>query len=853
MVMARVRIAACAMIAMSLCLSASARVLKDIALETEGDVKLAEIRLGSPVAIDEIVERSPKLLRIRLSPSAADRGWSSSEMTFEGDDQDIQRVGIEGSEKSGLVLSVEFRRNVYVELLPQFDGAHVVLKYAAKRKHRRLAKVPRRIDSGFFAVTLKPRAEAMLTLADIPRAYAGSHDVYVKTPRKRDEQVLRLGFFQTQQTAEQAARMLASAFPNALVEPVSKAEMNYAAAFRLNPRRYVTRFGIAVPAERRDEDQLGFEIKPVTPTSIVNAAEVAVLTPWVEREAPPLATVDSVVTGAAALNRQGSADPAGKVDGYYGGDADMAVLVEARRAMAAQDYAKAIGLFTKARALASSREEAMETLEMLAVAREYNGQLAHAKRLYEEFLTTYGDGAEAVRVRQRLASLVAVNRAPNSKLRAAKHRAPDDDWKLAANVSQFYQRRSIDVNGRSSVAIDGIFNDANLMLRKNGAKLDQEARISLSYVADFSDRMRGRTFRASTVYWDGYVNRLRTGVRIGRQNRHGSGVLGRFDGLFVSHDLTSQISLGAVAGYSVDSTFDNPSTERPFYGVSAAFETAEGGARIEPFLVQQYVDGILDRRAVGMQAQMRTKRAMVFSLVDYDVHFGALNNLTVMSNVKLSPGTTLNAAYDFRRSPYLTTRNALIGQPYDDLTDLEREIVELELRDIAVDRTASNQNFRLGLNSKLGKRWSLTADVTAWQTSATTSSANVLGFEARDGVYYSLQVRSTDVFGTANFSSVTVRRSELDTSSTTSVLWNNRFVLGGRWYLQPRMRYDYRTFDETGQVQTTLVPTMRVDYRHGRRLRFEVEAGYEWTTRETAIRDFDISGLFIRAGYRALL
>ena len=48
-------------------------------------------------------------------------------------------------------------------------------------------------------------------------------------------------------------------------------------------------------------------------------------------------------------------------------------------------------------------------------------------------------------------------------------------------------------------------------------------------------------------------------------------------------------------------------------------------------------------------------------------------------------------------------------------------------------------------------------------------------------------------------------------------------------------------------------PTLRVDYRLGRRLRFELESGYERSSREMADRDLDMTGFFIRAGYRASL
>ncbi|MEJ2088227.1 MAG: hypothetical protein P8Y69_07100, partial [Gammaproteobacteria bacterium] len=72
-----------------------------------------------------------------------------------------------------------------------------------------------------------------------------------------------------------------------------------------------------------------------------------------------------------------------------------------------------------------------------------------------------------------------------------------------------------------------------------------------------------------------------------------------------------------------------------------------------------------------------------------------------------------------------------------------------------------------------------------------------------------------------------------------------------RWYVYPRFRTDHRSFERNGDEQWTFRPSFRVDYRLGRRIRFETEVGYEWSTRDMADRALDISGLFIRAGYRA--
>ncbi len=82
--------------------------------------------------------------------------------------------------------------------------------------------------------------------------------------------------------------------------------------------------------------------------------------------------------------------------------------------------------------------------------------------------------------------------------------------------------------------------------------------------------------------------------------------------------------------------------------------------------------------------------------------------------------------------------------------------------------------------------------------------------------------------------------------------WNNRLRLFGSWWVYPRVRLDYRSFGRTDQTQISIIPTLRLDYRRRAKLRFELETGYEWTTRKSPIGELDVSGLFVRAGYRAM-
>jgi len=129
---------------------------------------------------------------------------------------------------------------------------------------------------------------------------------------------------------------------------------------------------------------------------------------------------------------------------------------------------------------------------------------------------------------------------------------------------------------------------------------------------------------------------------------------------------------------------------------------------------------------------------------------------------------------------------------------------------------------------------------------------NVPGLESRQDFYYSAQLRANDMFGSNSYGSVQVRFADTETAQTIGLYLNNRLALGTDWWLYPRLLIDTRKMLDRDDDQLRVKPSLRLDYRFARRLRFEAEAGYEWTTRDTEGASLDIKGLFFRVGYRAL-
>ncbi|MFK7913778.1 MAG: tol-pal system YbgF family protein [Pseudomonadales bacterium] len=795
----------------------------DVFGTSDSDAKTVEIRFSQPLTvIEQLPAPQSEQIVLRLSPvNAKDYlDWSYSQLEFDESDHLVSSVTLEGSRAKDLSLTITFRKPVFAEVLPQYEMNHVLLTYGQPGATRGLAQAPKKANK-LFALTLESRAKAVPELKDVPQSIAEDHLVYVVPFENAGQtwQRLRIGVFDTPGDAERVKALLSASYPESTVSEISEAESQFAQQFRLNPDIALRR--AREPQALSESDNVTLNVRAVTPSSID----------------------DEVVAGQTPKQWQ---KPEPVEPSRW-----AALVAEADDAFNAQDYSKAIRLYTK---LSEQTDGpiAEHALERLGLSRELQRQIAQAKRVYEQYLNLYPEGEGADRVRQRLGALLAITEPAKPKLRAAKRRSMEPQWRVASNLSQYYRRHTLEINDNKTVALNGVFTDGNVNARRIGGDLEQELSLSISYLHDFTDRLGDRDLQFSSAYWDTYSGRLRTGLKVGRQTKYDAGVIGRFDGATLRHRLTDRLELGIVGGYLLDSSFDSPSTDRPFYGVYAEFSNASEALTISPYAVQQTIDGIVDRRAVGFQTQWIGGSTLVWTNVDYDIYHKALNNLMALANFGIGTKSSYSVAFDQRRSPYLTTRNALIGQPFEELTDLERELLDFELQELASDRTSTTRSVRANWNRELSDRWQFSTDIIFTDTSSTDTSANVTGFEPRQDVYYSMQLRAQDMFGEGTYSGVLARFSDSDTASTTSLYWNNRLNLAEKFWWYPRLRVDYRTFKDSDQTQQRYMPSLRVDYRQSNRVRFEFEVGYDYSTRETIRDDLEISGLFFSAGYRAL-
>src|SRR6516165_1165244 len=219
-------------------------------------------------------------------------------------------------------------------------------------------------------------------------------------------------------------------------------------------------------------------------------------------------------------------------------------LADARTAMSAHNYPEAIALLTTLQRQPEFPDRA-RAQELLGLARERSGQLAHAKAEYEEYLRRYPHGEAAQRVEFRLKIL----RAAEAKARTGREvDAESQRWQVSGGFAQMFRYDGTRVtNGPSPVPTNlpsaadttqdsAIFTDVDLLARRRGETFDWLGRFSGGYDKTFvpGGTNLGDPTRVSLASIDVIDKHLGLLARVGRQVNNTGAILGTFDGVFLS-------------------------------------------------------------------------------------------------------------------------------------------------------------------------------------------------------------------------------------------------------------------------------------------------------------------------------
>jgi tetratricopeptide (TPR) repeat protein len=769
---------------------------------------------------------------------------------------------------------------------------------------------PATASARHFAVTLlssfEPIPDALLpTDLKTHRVYRTQAEVFGKTIY-----FVRLGFFATAAEATAMRDTLVARYPGAFMTEVTAEEFGTKTSVQIRNEKPTTQSSIppapsdklyvitlaesdtgtpaiagALPAELKDKRmyrrdtiqngaaryslQLGFFASAAEAKSarklllaVYPQAGVRQASQKERDESGRTVVVMPAVTAAPAPKPAKPALPLASVRGDVDSQASD-LLEQSRAALTRGDNIAAIQLLNKLLQLPPN-QHSQDAQELIGLAHERNGEIAKAKREYALCLELYPDWPGAERVRQRLAELEA---APKTQALMTPKKKEVSVSTAYGSLSQYYYRGNSRVDTTetpivgpsqplptlTSIDQSALISNLDLTGRFRSGDYDNRIVIRDSYELNFLPDTENKN-RMYAAYAEVRNKPHELFGRLGRQPGNSAGVLGRFDGISLGYGFLPKWRINVVAGEPVD--FNPINSDKQFWGTSLDAGTFAEHWNGSAYYINQTIDGIIDRQAVGAELRYFDPRSSLLSLVDYDVSYGVLNIALLQGTYQVGSKTSLNLLIDHRLAPVMQTSNALINEANTSISSfLQQGMTEEQLRAQAEARTPTSDLIMIGATHNFNATWQLGGDIKRYNISGTPASGTppATPITAQPGtgdVYiYTLQGIATGLLTKRDVSVLSLSYLNSDSYDGESISINNRTLFQEKWTFDLSLVY-YQQQDNLGTDLTRLTPIVRIGYRWRDQVTFEFEAGME--KGQTTNRDLteDSTRNFYMLGYR---
>ena len=497
---------------------------------------------------------------------------------------------------------------------------------------------------------------------------------------------------------------------------------------------------------------------------------------------------------------------------------------------------------------------------LIGEARELSGEISRARVEYEIYLKQYPNGSLATKVRAKLTELNKVFASGGAAGIGKRPQGPTG-WVITGGISQYYYWGNSEIEvitppppGQLTFAVDHLsLTDQNALMtnldvtaRKRADGYDTRVVLRDAHTANFLPNQPDRN-RLNSAYFEQSNQELGYMVRAGRQTGSSGGVMGRFDGLLAGYNVSSDWKINGVFGYPVEY---GATYSRTFYGASLDYTAQMDRPGFSTYYIQQSVDGVLDRQAVGLEARYFNATSSLYGMVDYDLGFKDLNFLMLQGNWRTAGGTSFFSSFDRRRSPLLSVVSALPGAAFQSIQSLNQQLGLAELRSNAVGQTSWSNMFSVGVTQTLTPKWQVGTDyrvVSMTGTPGTDTMPSQPGMRnshviSAQGIGNNL-LTSNDVF-VSNGSVILA-----PTYSGKNLGLTYTLPVGELWRFDANLNY-YTQLDNQEQQQNRVSPSLKLSYRWNSNTSFEMNAGAESVTESGPLRQMTSKRQYMYGGYR---
>jgi hypothetical protein len=406
----------------------------------------------------------------------------------------------------------------------------------------------------------------------------------------------------------------------------------------------------------------------------------------------------------------------------------------------------------------------------------------------------------------------------------------------------------------SSTEIRQVQTSVDLNWRHRDADGDQRLVFRDSFTGDGMPNRPDKN-RLSALYYEHRLPDGGTGLRVGRQSPSGYGVLYRFDGAQGSYAFAPRWKVNGVWGTPTDKLLD---THRVFYGLSLEAEALTPALSGDVYAIQQTIDGIVDRRAIGAELRWFQGGASVSGQLDYDTALRGLNIATLQGTWQQPDSTVYNAMFDHRSVPVRMLGNMLFFQdptlstPARKMADLVASTPLAVLRQQANGLTPMQTQATAGFTRPLFANWQGGADVRYTHIDPIPAIPAILpnGQPGTGNMWGTgLQLIGSNVFSLHDTHVFAATWLSSPSYKGTLVAYNNLTSFNGTWQLEPALRY-YTQSDNAGTTLRRWTSVLRGAYHMQKLFTLEGELTYEMSRSSGAQRTEDANRVYFYFGGR---
>lgn len=501
--------------------------------------------------------------------------------------------------------------------------------------------------------------------------------------------------------------------------------------------------------------------------------------------------------------------------------------------------------------------------ELIGQAWEALNQPDKARAEYQLYMKLYPQGEAAPRVAQRLASM-GVGSSTVAKGEATGLKADKKRLSATGSVSQYFYGGQTKTDSLVNIAT-GI--DQNTLTRTNQAVLvsswDATGRFEtddsvtkLVMRGSHSDNFASESSLTSATqglvsaaYVDYRHLPTRLDLRVGRQSAIGGSLFGLFDGISMAMPVAENYKVDAMFGVPANTLVSAPQQALAGVMLEADNLFEHWGGNVS--LVEQTTEGISDRRAIGTEVRYFGESLSMYTQLDYDVNFNALNAVTIQGSFQGPYDTTVTMLLDDRKAPSLQLSDALISQGGVSLKTLLQANSLAAVQGFALATAAEAKQAMISLSRALSSKWQGSMDLRYSDVGALPAVGNFQAQPATGAQYnVSFQLTGSNLYSSRDINGFNVSFITSDTMSGTQLAYNNLTgFMGNKMSLEPSIRY----YTQTDNLQTKISrisPGLRVSYKLSERANLMAEGIYETSQTDGPTNHETGESMFFYIGYR---